>query len=251
MHVQLIRHATLRVTMGGHTLLVDPMLSDKEAMDPIQNSSNNWRNPLVALPFSPDEILKNVTAVLVTHTHRDHWDPAATELVPKTLPILCQPEDTEKFTEWGFTDVRPVKTMLDFEGLQFTRTGGQHGTGDIGRAMAPVSGFVIRAEGEPSIYIAGDTIYCAEVEDAINRNVPNVIVVNAGGAKFNLGDPITMTAKDVAKVVRKSPEAKKIAVHMEAINHCHVKRAELEAFLERDGLRGTVEIPSDGATVLI
>lgn len=251
MQVQLIRHATLRVTMGGHTLLVDPMLSDKEAMDPIQNSSNNWRNPLVPLPFSADEILKNVTGVLVTHTHRDHWDAAATEIIPKTLPILCQPEDAEKFFEWGYGDVRPIRTMLDFDGLQLTRTAGRHGTGDIGRAMAPVSGFVIRAEGEPSIYIAGDTVYCPEVEEVLLKHLPNVIVVNAGGAKFNLGDPITMTAKDVAKVVLRAPEAKKIAVHMEAINHCHLKRAELEAALERDGLRGRVEIPADGATVLV
>ena len=102
MQVQLIRHATLRVTIGQHTMLVDPMLSDKEAMEPIQNSSNNRRNPLVPLPFSVKEILKDVTAVLVSHTHRDHWDAAAAELIPKTLPILCQPEDSEKFFEAGF-----------------------------------------------------------------------------------------------------------------------------------------------------
>jgi len=47
MQIQLIRHATLRVTMGGRTLLVDPMLSDKEAMDQVANESNDRRIPLV------------------------------------------------------------------------------------------------------------------------------------------------------------------------------------------------------------
>ena len=148
MQIQLIRHATLRVSMGGHTFVVDPMLSDKDAMEPIQNASNNLRIPMVALPFSPDELLKNVNAVFVTHTHRDHWDSAATEFIPKTMPIVCQPEDEAKFEEWGYSDVRPIATETRFNGIQLNRTGGQHGTGEIGRKMAPVSGFVLRAEGE-------------------------------------------------------------------------------------------------------
>src|SRR5512146_1030155 len=108
MQVQLIRHATLRISISGHTFLVDPMLSDKDAMDPIQNASNFLRIPMVPLPFSDDEILKDVDAVLVTHTHRDHWDDAATAAVPKSLPIFCQPEDASKFAEWGYPDVRPI-----------------------------------------------------------------------------------------------------------------------------------------------
>lgn len=250
MQLQLIRHATLRVSMGGHTILVDPMLSAKEEMDPVQNASNSRRIPLVDLPFSPEEILKNVDLVLVTHTHRDHWDTAATNHVSKALPILCQPEDETKFREWGYTDVRPVNTSLGFNSLQITRTGGQHGTGDLARQMAPVSGFVLRAENEPSLYIAGDTIYCPDVENAIAQHDPQVTVVNAGAAQFIMGDPITMNAKDVAKTCRRAPKSRIIAVHMEAINHCLLKRAHLEAELEREGLKGRVLIPKDGEKML-
>lgn len=250
MQIQLIRHATLRISMGRHTFLVDPMLSAKEAMEPIQNASNSRRIPLVELPFLPEDFLRHVDFVLVTHTHRDHWDAAATNLVPKALPILCQPEDETKFHEWGYTDVRPVRTSLDFNGLTVTRTGGQHGTGDLARQMAPVSGFVLRTENESSLYIAGDTIYCADVEQALTQHDPQVTVVNAGAAQFIMGDPITMTASDVARVCRHAPKSKIIAVHMEAINHCHLKRAHLEAALEREGLRGRVLIPSDGEVVL-
>ena len=250
MQLQLIRHATLRVSMGGHTILVDPMLSAKEEMDPIQNASNTRRIPLVDLPFSPEEILKSVDMVLVTHTHRDHWDAAATNHVPKTLPILCQPEDETKFREWGYTDVRPVHAVENFNSLQISRTGGQHGTGDLARQMAPVSGFVLRTENEPSLYIAGDTIYCPDVEKAIEQHDPNVTVVNSGAAQFIMGDPITMTAKDVAKTCRRAPKSKLVAVHMEAINHCLLKRAHLEAELDREGLKGKVLIPKDGEMAL-
>ena len=81
-----------------------------------------------------------------------------------------------------------------------TRTGGRHGTGAIAEMLAPVSGFVLRAEGEPTVYVAGDTIWCDEVRDAIDAHAPDVVVVNASGARFNEGDPIVMTVDDVAAV---------------------------------------------------
>lgn len=115
--------------------------------------------------------------------------------------------------------------------------------------MAPVSGFVVRAEGSPGLYVAGDTIWCDEVEQALQTHSPEVVVVNAGAARFLEGDPITMTAEDVAQVCRSAPEARVIAVHMEAINHCLLTRNELAEALDGQGLAGRVEIPADGETL--
>lgn len=246
MQVQLIRHATLRVSLGGHTFLVDPMLSDKDAMDPIQNASNSIRIPMVRLPFSSSELLKDVEAVFVTHTHRDHWDDAATRCIPQALPVVCQPEDEQKFRDWGYTDVRPVATEARFDGIRILRTAGQHGSGEIGRKMAPVSGFVLHADSSPSLYIAGDTIYCPEVESVLAVHRPEVAVLNTGAAQFNTGGPITMTALDVAKVCRNSPGTRVVAVHMEAINHCLLMRDELDRELRNYRLRDRVAIPDDG-----
>jgi L-ascorbate metabolism protein UlaG (beta-lactamase superfamily) len=246
MNLQLVRHATLLVRFAGSTLLVDPVLSPAGANPPVVNTANEKRNPLVPLPIAAADVLRSVDAVLVTHTHRDHWDDAATEAVSKSLPILCQPEDEVKFRQWKFTDVRPVTVSLIWNRAVVLRTGGSHGTGEIARRMAPVSGFVLKAPGEPTLYIAGDTIWCDDVRSALTAHRPGVIVVNAGEARFREGDPITMSASDVIATARCAVDATVIAVHMEAINHCGLSRRDLRAQVIEAGLGDRVLIPQDG-----
>ncbi len=93
MRLQLIRHATLLVEFAGHTLLIDPMLDDVGARPPIQNSPNPRNNPLVPLAMKAEVVLTKVDAVLVTHTHSDHWDSTAEKLLPKSLPLFGQLQD--------------------------------------------------------------------------------------------------------------------------------------------------------------
>ncbi len=245
MRLQLIRHATLKLEIGGRTVLVDPMLAEQGSTPPIQNGPDDRNNPLVGLPMGVADLLKDVDAVLVTHTHRDHWDAVAAERIQKHIPMLCQPEDEKKFREAGFKDVRPVHDSVCYSDVEISRTAGQHGTGEIGRMMAPVSGFVL-SHGGVRLYIAGDTIFCDEVLQAIALYRPTHIVVNAGGARFRQGDPITMTAEDVEHVCHAAPHAQIIAVHMESINHCLVTRAALNDHLATRGLQPRVAVPNDG-----
>jgi len=224
------------------------MLSPAGAMAPVENSANRLRNPLVDLPASAGDLI-DVDAVLLTHTHRDHFDSEAASLLPRYLPLLCQPEDQEKLLGMGFGKVIPVNTSFCWNGITFTRTGGRHGTGEIGKMMGPVSGFVLEAENEPRLYIAGDTVWCPEVESALGSFQPEITVVYSGAARFNTGDPITMTADDIIRVCLKNEGTRILAVHMEAFNHCALTREELGRRLEKEGLSGRVIIPADGEWV--
>jgi L-ascorbate metabolism protein UlaG (beta-lactamase superfamily) len=244
MDIQLIRNATLWIEYKGVKILVDPLFGDKEAYPPIQGSENDRRNPLVPLPVSIKEI-SNPDLVLVSHVHNDHWDPAAIEALPKETMIICQPENAELIKSQGFKNVVGLESPLSFSKIEFNRTDGEHGTGEIGVKMGKVSGFVLKAEGEPTLYIAGDTIYCSKVEAALKEYQPDVTVVNAGGARFVEGDPITMTPEDVCKVARFS-DNKIVAVHMDAINHCLDTREKLRKRVEKEGLLERVSIPDDG-----
>jgi L-ascorbate metabolism protein UlaG (beta-lactamase superfamily) len=249
MRLRLIRNATLLVQLADRWLLVDPMLDPAGAQPPVENSPNPRPNPLCELPEPPEVVVHGVDAVVVTHLHRDHLDATAVELLPKDLPVLCQPEDAAALRERGFSDVRPVEAALEWEGVRVARTGGRHGTGAIGAAMAPVSGYVIEAAGEPSLYVAGDTIWCEEVREALDRHRPDAVVVNASGARFLEGDPIVMTDDDVVAVARHAPDVRVVAVHMDAINHCLQTRADMHQRLHDEGLVGQVTVPEDGAEV--
>jgi L-ascorbate metabolism protein UlaG (beta-lactamase superfamily) len=243
MRLTLVRNATLLVEIGGRRLLVDPLLAEAGAYPPIENTPNPRRNPLVPLPSSPEEIVAGLGGVLVTHLHNDHFDGVARELLPKSVPLFCQDGDEARIREHGFVSVTAVGTELAWYGLVLTRTGGRHGTGELGAALGPVSGFVVRRRDDRSLYVAGDTIWCDEVGEALERHRPDVTVVNAGGAVFNEGDPIVMTVDDVARVCEAAPWTRVVCVHLEALNHCPVTRAELRA----SGL--PVLVPEDGETL--
>jgi len=167
------------------------------------------------------------------------------------MPLFSQPEDEQKFRSQEFTSVRAIADPAKWEGMEISRTGGQHGTGEIGKAMAPVSGFVLRASGEPILYIAGDTIWCEEVAAAISTFHPDVIVLNAGAAQFLEGGAITMTAEDVIRACQAAPGAQVVAVHMEAINHCLLTRSDLAFQLEAARVIEQVAIPQDSDWVAV
>lgn len=252
MKITLLRHATLLLSYAGFELLVDPMLAAAGSMEPVANAADSRRIPLVELSISAEQLqalIQDLDALLLTHTHRDHWDAAAQELLPKGLPIFCQPPDADRLRAAGFLQIMPVEKSLDWMGLSMTRTAGEHGTGEIGKRMAPVSGFVLRASGEPGLYIAGDTIWCPAVAQALAEHMPEVVVVNAGEARFLQGDPITMSAADVLAVRRAVPQAQVVAVHLESVNHCWMTRPALRLALEAGGAGGQVWIPADGEAI--
>lgn len=243
MKVRLIRNATLVVDMAGHRLLVDPMFDARETRPPVADTVPELPNPLVDLPEPAEALLDGVDAVLVTHLHADHFDTSAASVIGDRLPVYCQPEDVETLHELGVTRLTPVPATVALGPLRVTRVGAQHGFGDVAEMLGPVSGYVIRGDGE-SLYLAGDTVFFDGVEATLAGTAPDVVVVNAGGASFVDSERIIMDLDDVRAVRACAPAAICVAVHLEAINHCPLTRPQLR---EIDG----VLAPDDGETLTL
>ena len=235
MRITLVRSATTIVELDGRRVLIDPMLDDVGARPPVEQTANPVRNPTVPLPFPAEEVVRGLDAVVVTHRHRDHLDGRAEELLPRDVPVFCQPEDEGALRELGL-DARAVEDALDWDGIAVARTPARHGHGRMAELLGPVSGFVLE-----DLYLAGDTVWYEGVEETIARHRPRVAIVNAAGAEFLAGGLIVMGIDDVREVVARVQVV--VAVHLEALNHCFVERTALRAALP------TVLVPEDGETL--
>ncbi|MEO0564447.1 MAG: MBL fold metallo-hydrolase, partial [Chloroflexota bacterium] len=146
---------------------------------------------------------------------------------------------------------------ITWDTITIRRTDGHHGLGAVERLMGTVSGFILSAVGEPTVYIAGDTVLCDEVSTAIATYSPDVIVLNCGGATWDDPDTgkrvfILMDAAEAIKTASLEPDADLVAVHLEALDHCTVTRDALRAAADAAGVDAArLHIPADGEQITL
>ncbi|MFQ2446495.1 MBL fold metallo-hydrolase [Aeromonas caviae] len=256
--MQQVRNATVKITYAGTTFLIDPMLAKKGTYPGFEGTyRSNLRNPMVELPGSVEDVISGVDAVIVTHTHLDHWDDAAQKALPKDIPLFAQHEaDAQLIRSQGFKNVRVLTDEAEFGGVKITKTGGQHGTDEmyavpaLAKPLGEAMGVVFQAKGYKTLYLAGDTIWRKEVDHAIETYNPEVIVLNAGKARMTgYEGAIIMGEEDVLRASQAAKNAKIVAVHMDAVNHMSLTREELRAYVKKQGIESRVDIPEDGASL--
>lgn len=251
MQVTQVRNATLLIHYADTRFLIDPMLSAKGSLPGFEGTANSQlRNPLVELPLPMAEIL-DVDAVIVTHDHLDHWDPVAQQQIPKHLPLFVQHQkDADTISASGFRDVRLLSEQVEFAGIRLQQTEGQHGNDQVMAVLAErlgeVSGVVFSHPAEKTLYLAGDTVWNAQVEQALQQHQPEVVILNCGDAQVPGLGSIIMGKEDVAAVYQAAPQATLIASHMEAVNHAVLSRQELRTYLTDRGMTDRVRVPEDG-----
>lgn len=256
--IQQIRNATLKIEYAGKTFLVDPLLAAKGAYPGFEGTFNqHLRNPLIELPMPAAEVMRGVDAVVVTHTHLDHWDGGEHSFVPKDIPLFVQHQaDAELIRAQGFSNVRVIDDSVVFEGVRLTRTGGQHGTDqmyavdELAASLGQAMGVVFQAEGAATVYVVGDTVWRGEVEQALAAYKPDVIVLNTGDARLlGFTGSIIMSKDDVLRAYQATKDAAIVTTHMDAINHMTLSREVLREYVGQNGLEDRVLVPADGETM--
>jgi L-ascorbate metabolism protein UlaG (beta-lactamase superfamily) len=213
------------------------------------------RNPTVDLPACADAALETVTHCLITHCqkgHFDHLDRAGKHwLRERQVPVICTPHDAEHLRARGLN----VQALADnhrepqpFLGGAIRTVACAHGRGLVGALMEHGVGYLIEMPGEPSLYLSGDTVLTDGVRAFVRRHQPDVCVVPAGGARFDLGGEIIMGVDEAIEFAAIA-QGTVVANHLEAISHCPVTRADLRAAAQGAGLGARLMVPEDGETL--
>lgn len=256
MQLTQVRNATLKLDYAGVRFLIDPMLSDKDAWPGFSGTArSHLRNPMVALPLTVDALL-DVDVIIVTHTHQDHWDEAAQQLIPKDRVIYTQNEsDAALLRSQGFTAVSVLADTNVIAGISVAKTDGQHGSDEayaipeVAERLGNACGLVFSLSGEKTLYVAGDTIWVPPYAESLVKYTPDVVVLNMGLATVDGIGAIIMGKQDALRTLELLPSATVVASHMEAVNHCLLSRDELRAFTEENGIQDRVLVPEDGETL--
>lgn len=258
MKITQIRNATQIIDYAGKTFLIDPMLAPKDTYPGFEGTANSHlRNPTVDLPLPIDEIV-NVDAILLTHTHPDHWDETAVTVIPKDKLIFVQHERDEAILHsQGFTNVQIFSEHTNYHNISFVRTACQHGSEaafeneEMAEILGEVTGVILSHTDEEKLYVVGDTIWIPSVEETMRKEQPGVVVLNTGWAHVLGFGPIIMGKEDVLKTHQVLPEAKIVATHMGAVNHVLVTTQEMRNYAIANRVDEFVFVPEDGETVTL
>ena len=197
------------------------------------------RQPRVDLPKDFDINHLPLDAVILTHFHPDHFDEFAVNTLDKNIPFFVQNEtDLNIIKNFGFNDVRIVsENGTDFEGVKLFKTQCQHGRREVVKPMCEQIGMPYDAMGiafkynkEKTLYVAGDTIWCEEVKQAIDKFNPEIIIINACGATVLVGEGerLIMDIEDTKAISKYAKNSTIIASHMDTVSHLTVTREDIK-----------------------
>jgi len=252
-----LRNATLVLEFQAEgqefVILVDPMLAPRGALPSLKYlGGQRRRNPLVALPDAAEALLARVTHCLITHCQRghfDHLDRAGKRwLRERQIPVICMPRDADYLRQRGL-QVWPLlgaERQPFFGGGHITPVPCVHGHGLVGRLMEHGHGYLLELPGEPSVYLAGDTVLCAPLRHCLQALRPDLAVLPAGGARFDMGGAVILSPADVASAAALLPRGTIIANHLEALDHCPGSRAGMRALASAQGWLPRLWVPEDG-----
>ena len=254
MKITQVRNATIIVEYNETKFLIDPWLGPKDYMEGFESALNSQiRQPRVELPFEIEKTV-DVDAVILTHFHPDHFDEYAVNALNKDIKFFVQSQkDLEIIKSYGFKNLEVMTQQgIDYKNIKLYKTDCQHGKREIIKPLCEsigmpydAMGVVFKSNNEKTLYVAGDTIWCDEVSEAIDKFEPEIIVVNACAATVINGERLIMNIDDVRQVIKKAPKSTIVASHMDTVSHLTVTRKDLEEFREKESVKNLL-IPDDG-----
>jgi L-ascorbate metabolism protein UlaG (beta-lactamase superfamily) len=238
--LRLIGGPTALIAYGGLRFLTDP------TFDPAGGDYPRPGTPVVLHkltgPAMPAEDLEPIDVVLISHDHHtDNLDPAGRASLPRADRVLTTDEGAERL-EVGATGMAPGDsievTAAEGGSVSVTAVRADHGPPEVAPKNGPVIGFVLRAEGQPTLYVSGDNASAEVVRQVVDEHGPiDAAVLFCGGAEvpevWGENAHLTLTPETAIEAARLLGEAPIVPIHQEGWAHFSFGPKELrEAFVE-------------------
>lgn len=248
----LIGGPTALLELEGLTVLTDPTF-DAPGEYPIPGGVLlKQSGPALSL-----EDLPQVDLVTISHAHHpDNLDTAGADFAASAAKVLGAPMATEQLANLTALEPWQSTRVVGPTGVEFTVTAvpARHGPVGCEEITGIVTGFVVEAAGQPTVYISGDNAALELVEEIAERfPAIDIAVLFTGAARVGLFDnaPLTLTAEMAADAARMLGAAVVFPVHSEGWAHFSEDRALLVDAFASAGLSERLKLAAPGETVSV
>jgi len=201
---------TLRFTYAGLTFLTDPTFDDAPADYEGRTTLHKLVGPGVRV-----EDIGHLDVVLLSHDqHADNLDVSGRALLPSVPTVLSTPDAAERIP--GVRGLAPWEDVVLTGDVRVTAVPARHGPEGAEALSGQVTGFVLEAPGERTVYVSGDNA-SLDVLDQVARRFDRIelAILFVGGA--NVGrfgaEPLTLDAPRAAAAAALLPLATVVPVH--------------------------------------
>ncbi|MFC9895389.1 MBL fold metallo-hydrolase [Nocardia sp. NPDC127579] len=237
---------TLRFRYGGLTWLTDPTF-DAPGEYPGPITLHKLTGPAVAA----DQV-GAVDIVLLSHDqHADNLDTSGREFLASVDTVLSTPDAAAR--------IEGVRGMANWETATFgpvtvTAVPALHGPEGAEALAGVVTGFVLQAPGEPTVYVSGDNAsvdLVAEIAARIGRIDIAVLFVGAANpGRFGDTD-VTLNARTAVQAAQHLDDAVIVPVHAEGWGHFSETLEYLARTFEYAGRSAQLRIPPLGREIAV
>jgi L-ascorbate metabolism protein UlaG (beta-lactamase superfamily) len=219
---------------AGLAIVTDP------TFDPPQTYSEPGSSTLVKTqgPAIARADLPPIDLVLLSHhSHKDNLDYEGLELLATGIPALSTPDAANELFGGGLLGLDSWEST-DVGAVTVTAVPALHGPPGSERFVGHVTGFVLEADGEPTVYVSGDNASLPLVKQIAERfPAIDIALLNAGAARTKIVDgALTLTSTDAAEAAKILGARRVVGLHTEHWQHFSESRAQLEAAFAGSGV---------------
>ncbi|MFF0490578.1 MBL fold metallo-hydrolase [Nocardia sp. NPDC004068] len=238
---------TVRFRYGALTFLVDPTFDEPGDYPLGPVTLHKLTGPAI-----PADRVGPVDVALVSHDqHADNLDHGGRAFLAGVPLVLSTVEAAERME-----DVRglPNWDTVEIGGVTVTGVPALHGPEGAEALSGPVTGFVLRAAGLPTVYVSGDNAsvdLVAEIAARVGRIDIALLNVGAGNVGRYGDVDVTLNARTAVEAARALGDAVIVPVHAEGWAHFTETLDHLRRAFGYAGLADRLHIPPLGVEITV